>query len=248
MTLEFTYNPADEIVTNTRSNDAYAYTGIGTGAVTEATNGLNQLVSRAGTTLDPATGTTSPAEPVIGYDRRGNMVSDGTRNFVYTAENILSQRPGVFSMVIDSLGRIRGTRETQTFVETPYDYHNWELLAEHTHGSGPVARRYVHGPGVDEVLVHYEGSGTTDRRWLHAEERGSIIAQSNDAGTVTAIVRYDEFGQPHPNNVGRFQYTGQLWMPLLGLHYYKNRMYDPKFGRFVQTDPIGYGDGMNMYA
>ena len=33
-----------------------------------------------------------------------------------------------------------------------------------------------------------------------------------------------------------------------GLYYYKARMYNPKLGRFLQTDPLGYGDGMNMYA
>ncbi len=57
------------------------------------------------------------------------------------------------------------------------------------------------------------------------------------------INRYDEYGVPAGTNIGRFQYTGQAWLPELGMYYYKARIYSPTLGRFLQTDPIGYGDG-----
>jgi RHS repeat-associated protein len=34
----------------------------------------------------------------------------------------------------------------------------------------------------------------------------------------------------------------------LGLYYYKARMYSPTLGRFLQTDPIGTKDDLNLYA
>ncbi|MEM9013746.1 MAG: RHS repeat-associated core domain-containing protein [Pseudomonadota bacterium] len=44
------------------------------------------------------------------------------------------------------------------------------------------------------------------------------------------------------------QYTGQMWLKEAQLYHYKARAYNPAWGRFMQPDPIGYGDGMNMYA
>ena len=53
------------------------------------------------------------------------------------------------------------------------------------------------------------GSGAF--RLLHADERGSVLAASDGAGTVWGKNAYDEFGRPGAGNVGRFQYTGQAW-------------------------------------
>jgi RHS repeat-associated protein len=104
-------------------------------------------------------------------------------------------------------------------------------------------------------LLWYEGAGLTDRRWLHADERGSVVAVSDGTGMVTTInravyperSRRNEYGIPAPTNIGRFQYTGQAWISKIGMYYYKARMYSPTLGRFMQTDPIGYADGMNWY-
>ena len=45
-----------------------------------------------------------------------------------------------------------------------------------------------------------------------------------------------------------FKYTGRRLDEETGLYYYRARYYSAEIGRFLQTDPIGYGDGLNWYA
>lgn len=42
-------------------------------------------------------------------------------------------------------------------------------------------------------------------------------------------------------------FTGREYDEESGLYYYRARMYSPTIGRFLQRDPIGYWDSMNLY-
>lgn len=223
-TYGLSYNPAGQIASRSSSNDTYAWTGGTNVDRSYGVNGLNQYTSAGGTSF--------------GYDGRGNLINSGGTTYQYNSRNQLFMTGAgqlIYRNPAGQLGQTPGTN---------YDWVNGQLAQE---SGNSIQRRYVYGPRADEVLVWYEGSGTSDRRYTHADERGSVVAVSNDAGNAIAINSYDEYGIPGTSNQGRFQYTGQAWLPELGMYDYKARMYSPTLGRFMQTDPIGYGDGVNWY-
>src|SRR5205085_30019 len=46
----------------------------------------------------------------------------------------------------------------------------------------------------------------------------------------------------------RFMFQGREWYPEIGLYNFRNRFYDPTFGRFIQPDPLGFGGGdVNLF-
>ena len=231
LALTFAYTPAGQIDARTVSNDGYQFTGPLNVNRPYTVNALNQYTAAGGVAL--------------GYDARGNLTTSGSDVYTYNSRNAMTSGPGAQRLYRNPLGLTNQLIRTNNSAIT-FDYVGANLATEFENNA--VARRYVYGPGADEPLVWYEGAGTNDRRWLHADERGSVVAVTNISGQTLALNTYDEYGIPGAANIGRFQYTGQKWIAELGIYDYKARMYSPTLGRFMQTDPIGYGDGLNMYA
>jgi RHS repeat-associated protein len=239
LTSTFAYNPASQIASNLRSNDAYSWTGHGSGTTSTTSNGLNQIASWVST---------------LGHDSKGNITSDGTYSYGYSSENLLTSlansAPGAIQPTIDfaydPLMRLAEIDSTNSGFDVAFGYDGQDFVFEGL--SDNRTRRYVRGPGIDEPLVAYlitPGTGTS-RLWYQADERGSITRISLDDGTPTGgIGKYDEYGV---GGTGRLRYTGQYWLGEANLLYYRARIYDARLGRFLQPDPIGYGDGMNMYT
>ena len=228
-TVSFTYTPSGQIASQTNSNSAFEPT-ITDYASQYTVNGLNQL-----TALDNIFGT---------YDDNGNMTGGGGNTYTYDTSNRLTAVIGKGTLTYDPVSRLNSL--TASGATKNFLYDGSDMIAEYS--GSTVSKRYVHGPSTDEPLVEYSGSGTTSKTWLVPDVRGSIVTRANSSGTSLATNTYDAYGRPNTANEGRFQYTGQIWFEELGLYYYKARFYDPTMQRFLNADPSGYADGLNMYA
>jgi RHS repeat-associated protein len=232
LTVTYGYTHASQLQTRSGSNSLYDWLPGGASSTIYVPNGLNQYATVGGTAYSYT-------------DLRGNLISDGTNSYTYDVENRLltASGPTAVSLAYDPLGRLQSTTVGAT--ATQYLYSGTQLVEE-LDGSGNVLRRYVHGAGTDDPVVWYEGSTLATRNYLHADERGSVVATTDNTGAGT-IYAYGPYGEPTGGWTGsRFRYTGQTAIPEAHLYYYKARIYSPNLGRFLQTDPIGTKDDLNL--
>jgi RHS repeat-associated protein len=172
----------------------------------------------------------------------------------------------------DPLGRCvkRWTGASSNVYSNPatyFHYDGWNLLQEGNNAWGP-ARVYVHGNRVDEIVWSYN-TATGGEGFHQYDARGDCTLLTDRSGNILEQYEYDAFGQPYfygasGNSIGaidahglwtgyslfgnRFLFTGREWLSDLKVYDYRNRMYQPELGRFLQPDPKEFAAGdYNLY-
>lgn len=228
------YNNTHQISSNTVSDGSYMWHPAAAGSTSYGTaDSVNKYPSVGGSSYS--------------YDGNGNLTGDGTWSFGYDTENHLisaSATGTTASYVYDPTHR--QSQKTVGSVKTRMVYDGARLIATYDGTSGALQNRYVHGPGADEVLIQVTASGTVS--FFHHDFQNSVIAISNNTGSVVNQYSYSSFGESTSLSGTIFGFTGQRIDSETGLYYYKARYYSAKLGRFLQPDPIGYGGGsLNLY-
>jgi RHS repeat-associated protein len=208
--------------------------------------------------------------PVVS-DGNGNTTDDGRFRYLYDEENRLtsvvriSDGRTVGRYQYDALGR-RVKKIADPFVasspaETRFYYDDTRIIEEQ-HPAGGTLATYVYGNYADEILA-MDRFGA--RHYFHQNSLWSPLAATDALGSAAERYAYDAYGapavldaagNPRPANPWGTQasaidnpwlFTGRQFDEESGLYYYRARYIDPAKGRFLQRDPLGYVDGMNLF-
>jgi len=204
-------------------------------------------------------------------DRRGGPATTGYdyANFVSKAEKYDTDAwVTQAEFARDALGR--RIEKVANSVTHRY-YFDGVRAIEETEGTGTltVERQYVFGNGIDEALILFDKNGETyDAYYYLSDPLWTVEALLDEDAAIIEAYAYTAYGAPtikagdggdgdwfdgdettsstsaYANSI---LFTGREWNPQIALYHYRARFYNPVSGRFLQRDPIGYKDGMNLY-
>ena len=205
---------------------------------------------------------TSIGNKALTYDVNGNLKSYNGNSYEYDSENRLKKITTPENVVVnyyDAMNR----RIKKSIFDTKgnilktikYLYNGDNVLCEYDEANNEKVR-YVNA-GLDKP-VRRTINGSTNY-YYHLDVQNNITDLSDSNGNLVESYSYDVYGKfeilDADGNLldesitgNEYFFAGRRYEEKSELYYYRARFYSPVLGRFLQPDPIGYGDGLNIYA
>lgn len=189
----------------------------------------------------------------IQYDANGNTTSDNKGSYIYDLKNNLTSSTRIINSV-SSTGNYTfnalGHRVTKTVSgQTRYFAYNEnnQVIGEYD-DTGTVINEYVYF-GLRPVAV----KNSNNINIVHTDYLSTPRVVTSGAATGGSMVWQWNNDNPYGNNEAQgtvefnLRFAGQYYDSESGLHYNIHRTYNPEFGRYMQSDPIGLAGGFNSY-
>jgi len=154
--------------------------------------------------------------------------------------------------------------------ETIDYYYNtaWQVVEERKDGSSdPLAQyvwdiRYIDAPVLRWRDDNLNGDFLDSNETLYYTQDANfnVTALVNTSGTVLERTMYDPYGKPtfydanwaNPSDSSAYAnevlFAGYRYDTETGLYHVRHRAHHPTLGRWMQRDPVGYDDGLHLYA
>jgi len=212
------------------------------------------------------TESTGTAWPTPTHDGNGNSTTvprplDLANGFdlKYDAWNRLVEVKNTGGSVVSTYaydGANRRTTKVYSSVTRHYYYSDqWQVLEERVGASSSADRQFVWGTRYIDDLIYREYSGT---RYYALHDYFSVTAIVDTSGNVQERYGYDAFGNVRFMTAAFGASTSSYgWETLYGAYHFDvdSGLYQVRFrylhtslGRWINRDPIGYEDGVNLYA
>ncbi len=223
-------------------------------------NNLNQLIENSTHTYQ--------------YDADGNLIEEKnkatteTRKYYFNSQDRLIKYEhyptdaALLDVTAEYKYDLHGRRIQKSVngVITNFVWEQNNLSLELDSSNQPI-RKYFYNVAMDDVECHLEYTEVT--HWTNVFEypQGWYYYVKDQVGTIYKVVdvvneqfveerSYDSFGNlvnssgTATTNLG---FQGKYYDQESGLYYFYNRYYNPLNGRFINEDPIGFQDDLNMY-
>ena len=192
----------------------------------------------------------------VSYDADGNMTSgpinNSTLTLTYDSRNRLTAAGSTTYSYDAANNRIAQTTGGQTtkYVINPVARLSQLLMEKDSNGTAKAY--YVYGMGL---IGRQDAAG--NYAVYHYDRRGSTVALTNAAGTVTDTFSYGPYGELAASSgttVQPFKYNGRdgVMTDANGLYYMRARYYSPTAKRFINMDSligaVDDGQTLNRYA